>query len=65
LGRAIFGREQDAIAGPGEAAVALVDVDAEVERGEAGDGAELFGDELVKRDGVPEAALEGAARGGE
>ena len=55
----------DAGAGPGEAALALLDVDAEGERGEAGQVADPLGDVLVERDGVAEAAAARVRGGGE
>ena len=46
-------------------ALAAHDVDAEGERGEAGEVADVLGDVLVERDGVAEAAAAGMRRGGE
>ena len=62
---AVLGGQQHAVARPGEAAVRLVDVHAEVERGKSRHLAELLGGELIERDLIAEAALRRAARGGE
>src|SRR4051812_33147575 len=53
-GGALFRRDRDAGACPGESAGA--DIDAEGERGEAGEGADALRDELVERDAVAEGA---------
>ena len=63
--RAVFSRQQHAVACPGQAAVRLVDVHAEVQRRKARLLAELFSRELVERDAVAESAASRITRGGE
>ena len=65
LRRAILGRQQHAVARPGEAPVALVDVDPEVQGRESRHLPEFLGDELVERNRIAETAFKGAARGGQ
>ena len=65
LRRAILGGQQHAVARPGEAPVAFVDVDAEIQGREARYLPELLGDELIERNRIAETALEGSARGGQ
>ena len=64
-GGAVFGRQEDAVAGPGEAAVGFVDIDPEVERREARDLPEFLGGELIQGDLVTEAALGRSPCGGQ
>ena len=56
---------QAAVAGPGEAAIGLVDVHAQVERREPGQMADLLGGKLVEGDRVAKAAGRRVAGGGE
>ena len=65
LRRAILGRQQHPVARPGQAPVAFVDVDAEVQGREARHLPEFLGDELIERNRIAEAALKSAARGGQ
>lgn len=62
---AVLGGQQHAIACPGEAAVGLVDVHAEVQRRKTRLLTELLGGVLIKRDAVAEAAARRVACGGE
>ena len=62
---AVFGGQQHAIAGPGEATVRLVDVHAQVQRGKARLLTELFRRELIERNAVAEATARRIACGGE
>ena len=63
--RPIFGGHEHAVARPGEAAVDLVDVDAEVERWESRLVADRCRGELIERDGVAKSTPGRPARGGE
>ena len=65
FGALILGRQQHAIARPGKAPVAFIDVDPEVQGREASHLPQFLGDELVERNRITETALEGAARGGQ
>src|SRR5262249_8227881 len=60
--RAFIAGNQHARAGPSQAAVALDRIDAQIERGETRQMADPFGDELVERDRVAEAAAGGMWR---
>lgn len=64
-GGAVLGGEKHSVPCPREASVGFVDVDSEVEGGEASGLSELFNRELVEGDLVAEPALRGAARSGE
>ena len=65
IGGLFFARDEHAGAGPGQAAFACCDVDAQVERGETGEMADAFGDELVERDGIAKTAAARVRRGSE
>ena len=62
---AVLGGQQHTVARPGEASIAFVDVDAEVQCREPRHLPEFLRDELVERNRIAEAAFEGAARGGQ
>jgi hypothetical protein len=65
VGGFFFARNHDAGAGPGEAALALLDVDAEGEGLDAGEVADAFANVLVEGNGVAETAARGVRSGGE